>query len=150
MKFVSLIFALGILLATAQSSTEQPIPVSLIQLIANPEKYDGKLVFGIGFLNLSREGDILYVSREDFDNVILENGIWIDRTEEIGRNREKLNLKYVKFVGTFHAGHRGHAYYHSGGMSDIKSCIAWSDPGHPLRQKMDEMRYIPPGDAAHR
>jgi hypothetical protein len=122
---------------------DEPRPVSIVQLVANPEKYDGKVVFGIGFLNVTREGSLLYLGKEDYDHVILENAIWVNRTENLWRDREKLDLKYVKFVGTFKAGHKGHAYYQSGGIADLTSCVFWSDPEHPVRQNMALPTFSP-------
>jgi hypothetical protein len=43
------------------------LDVSLIQLIANPESYDGKKVRIIGFLRLEFEGDALYLHQVDFE-----------------------------------------------------------------------------------
>jgi hypothetical protein len=37
----------------------------MIQLIANPQAWDGKHVRVIGFLRLEFEGDALYLHRED-------------------------------------------------------------------------------------
>jgi hypothetical protein len=59
------------------SANQQSISVSLIQLIANPERYNGKPVRLIGFLRLEFEGDALYLHREDYERG-LPNGIWVD------------------------------------------------------------------------
>jgi hypothetical protein len=116
-------------LGSADSAEAQP--VSVIQLIANPERYDGKRVSVMGFLELSREADILYFGREDYQNVILPNGIWVDRGEQSCKERDKLNLKYVKVGGVFRAGHAKSAYYFAGELTDITNCNFWSDPEHP-------------------
>ncbi len=54
-----------------QSPPPKPLPVSLIQLIATPDKFDGKLIHVFGLLAMSREGDLLYLDQADRDNVIL-------------------------------------------------------------------------------
>jgi hypothetical protein len=90
--------------AFAQESPQQAAKVSLVQLIATPEKFDGKVVAVQGFLDMDREGDLLYLHQADSENVILSNAIWIRRTEQMGRDRAKLNMKYVKVVGTFRLG----------------------------------------------
>ena len=59
---------------------EKPVHVTLVRLIANPEKFDGKLVRVIGFLRLEFEGNVLYLHREDYENAILGDGIWVDAT----------------------------------------------------------------------
>jgi len=43
-----------------------PEDVSLIQLIANPQAYDGKTVRITGFLHLEFEGNAIYLHNEDF------------------------------------------------------------------------------------
>jgi len=64
-----LIVALLCLCTNAKSS--EPTDVSVVQLIANPQQYDGKQVRLIAFLNLEFEGNALYLHREDFDKSIL-------------------------------------------------------------------------------
>lgn len=51
--------------------------VSLIQLIAQPEKFEGKRVRFIGFLRIEFEGNAIYLHREDFDHGITKNGLWL-------------------------------------------------------------------------
>ena len=52
--------------------------VSLIQLIAQPEKFEGTRVRLIGFLRIEFEGNAIYLHREDFDHGIAKNGLWVD------------------------------------------------------------------------
>ena len=47
-------------------AAEMAEDVSMVQLIATPEKFDGKFVRVHGFLNLGFEGDSLYLHRETF------------------------------------------------------------------------------------
>ncbi len=115
----------GLLLARAPS--EEPLPVSIVQLIANPEKYDGKLVATAGFLMLG-ERPALYLHQEDADHALIENALWLDTTDKMRRHRDELHHKYVVITGTFRAGHAGHDYYKAGGITKIKSCSAWSPP----------------------
>lgn len=51
--------------------------VSLIQLIAQPEKFEGKRVRFIGFLRIEFEGNAIYLHREDFDHGIEKNALWV-------------------------------------------------------------------------
>jgi hypothetical protein len=113
--------------------------VSVVQLIATPEKFDGKLISVIGFLRLEHDGYLIYLGKEDYDNVVLANALWVDATEEMGKNREKLELKYVKIIGTFRAGHEKRNLFSSGGITDIKSCQFWSDPANPLENRIKAM-----------
>lgn len=81
-----------------------PEAQSKIRLIATPERFDGKTVTVIGFLRLEHEAYLLYLGKEDYDNVVLANALWVDATEDMGRSRDKLGMRYVKIVGTFRAG----------------------------------------------
>ena len=65
---------------------QEPTDVTLVQLIANPDRVDGKLVRVIGFLRLEFEGDVLDLHREDYENEILGHGIWVSVTPP-SRNR---------------------------------------------------------------
>jgi len=54
----------------------EPTGVTLVQSIANPEKFNGRLIRVVGFLRLGFEGNVLYLHREDYENAIFGNGIW--------------------------------------------------------------------------
>jgi hypothetical protein len=113
---------------------EQPLQASLIQIIATPEKFDGKVVSVIGFLELDHESSILYMRNEDSKHSILMNGVWLDRNEIVRRDMAQLNLKYVKVVGIFRVGLKN-AGFLAGGITDVRTCVPWSDPEHPRNEK---------------
>jgi hypothetical protein len=103
--------------------------VSLIQLIANPQQYEGKRIRIIGYLHLEFEGDAIYLHREDFEQGIVENAIWINTpkalTDEL---REAVNDKYVLCTGVFTAKRRGHMGMFSGEISDVNRISPWGRP----------------------
>src|SRR5678815_3770993 len=73
------------------NASRQPWIVSLVQLIATPERYDGKLVTAVGYLSYgSADGDTLYLGKEACENGVLENSLWLARTREMWRDRESL------------------------------------------------------------
>jgi hypothetical protein len=84
-------------------TNEEPINVSIVQLIANGQKYDGKLVRVIGFLRLEFEGNALYLHREDYETSIMKNGIWVDVYSETTKQSKTLNMHYVLLEGIFRA-----------------------------------------------
>lgn len=98
----SVIFA-GMLLFVLMgpAAAEQAKEVSLIQLMGNPEKFDGKTVRVIGFLRLELEANVLYLHREDFERLILPNGIWIELTDAQLRSSQKLSDNYAVVEGRF-------------------------------------------------
>ncbi len=77
--------------------------VSLISLIANPEKYYGKIIRVKGFLSIAFEGNAIYVHKEDYDLGLDKNSVWlaISKEEMISSRFKNCNKKYVLLEGTF-------------------------------------------------
>lgn len=94
---------------------------SLIKLIANPEKYDCKMLQVIGYLHLEFEGNALYLHQEDFKNNIYNNSFWVDFSEKLtqGKNIMDYNDHYVYIIGTFKMNDRGHLDLFGGTIEDI-------------------------------
>lgn len=105
-----------------ETNAQQPTRVSLVQLIANPNEYDGKFVRVIGFVSVEFEGTAVYLHQEDFKYDITQNAIWLEMDFE--RNK-KLNQRYVLIEGTFDANHNGHKGLFSGSIKDIKRLQVW-------------------------
>lgn len=106
--------------------------VSMVQLIATPEKFDGKFVRVIGFLTLEFEGDALYLHREDLVQG-LDNCVWVHRTDVMERDRKTLNRHYVVIEGVFDAQDHGHMGMFGGAIKDITRIETW--PPAPLHFK---------------
>ncbi len=101
-----------------------PDAVSLVQLIATPEKYQGKPVQVFGFMRLEHEGNAIYLHREDYENALYKNGLWLTNVDT-AEHRAKHNLKYVLIEGTFDGKERGHFGLWSGSIKDIKRVQLW-------------------------
>jgi hypothetical protein len=145
---VSLI--LGCLFFTGSFGLGQvrPKPASLIQLIANPERFDGKVVKVSGFLLLSEHPEFfgqqpaLYLHQEDAKNLLLPNSVWVVPSEQMRPDREKINLMYVTLTGLFRAAHSGEKDPYEGGtITEVQICDRWSDPDHPIGLKADNGKY---------
>ena len=95
--------------------------VSLIRLIANPEKYGGKKLRVIGYLHLEFEGNGLFLHKEDYDVGISKNSIWVDvdikHPEASSFN--KFSNHYVIMEGTFDSHDNGHMGRSSGSIKKI-------------------------------
>jgi hypothetical protein len=78
--------------------------VSLVQLVANPDRYDGKLVCVAGFFDPEYEAATLYLHEDDYHNTLVENGIWVDLQSTDGTHIRPLSQKYVWMLGRFRAG----------------------------------------------
>ena len=100
--------------------------VSIIQLISNPEKFDGKYVRLIGFVRVEFEGDAIYLHEDDYKYGLTKNGLWLNLTKDIyEKQSRKFDRKYVLVEGTFNAKHRGHMGLFSGAIENIKRFEVW-------------------------
>jgi len=129
MKLIVLVCIVTFLLV-APIQAQEPTDVTLIQLIANPEKFDRRLIRVIGFLRLEFEGNVLYLHREDYENAILGDGIWVDVTPAITKQSAKLNMNYVLLEGVFSSRDRGHMGMWSGTINQIRRAEPWVSHNH--------------------
>ena len=128
---VALFVAWGVVafrLSAAQSTIQD---VSMISLIAKPEAFDGKRVVTSGVLRIEFEGNILYLSKLDFDHRNSKNGLWIGYG---GKVEGKSDLKehdayyqrlrgftgrYVTVEATFSQANLGHLNCCSGALLNV-------------------------------
>lgn len=106
-------------------ATEQSKDVSIVQLIADPKKFDGQLIRVIGFLHLEFEGNAVYLHQEDYERSIFQNGIWIELTESQAKSSVKLNNGYVLVEGQFSASEKGHLDIWPSSLQRISSLNKW-------------------------
>lgn len=97
--------------------------ISLIELIANPQKFDNKPVRTYGFASIEFEQQSLFVHETDKSYAITLNGIEIDthngKWENSKTPPELFNNKWVLIEGVFSNNrHQGPPYY-SGIIRDI-------------------------------
>jgi hypothetical protein len=104
---------------------DTPTNVSLIELIANPEKWNGKIVQLIGYLNLEFEGNAVYLHREDYQKAINTNAIWVDLSSASDENIGRLSGNYVVIRGRFDATRHGHMGLYNGTIREIFRCEKW-------------------------
>lgn len=77
---------------------EKIIQVRLDSLIANPKKYDRKVIQVSGYLNLEFEGTAIYLTSEDYDNRNYKKAIVVN----LPSVKRKDNIKtFVNIVGRF-------------------------------------------------
>lgn len=126
--------------AIVAGQQQKPVRVSLVQLVATPERYDGKQVSVVGFLVFGFEGDGLYLHKEDYDNGIDANAVRVDRTQDMSRDLEKLNRNYVQIVGAFRQEGSPFGFASEGHIVNVQKCELWSQPDHPRAQRFREMQ----------
>lgn len=107
------------MIASERDSTCILFGPSLIELIARPEVYDGKPVRAIGFANLGFEDNGLYVSREDVEQMIAHNGVWLDAPDSLARHHRSHLPGYFIVQGVFAAGNRAHFGMWSGAIERV-------------------------------
>jgi hypothetical protein len=133
------IMCIALLVEGKQTYKSAPISVSMIQLIALPKDFDGKYVNIIGVLSIGREGDLLFLSKEDYDNGLISNAIWIKRPDLAGCSSALSEGRYVQVTGTFRDGFKQGLGTPDIGIPEVKTCRAWSDPDDPLKHKVQQL-----------
>lgn len=97
--------------------------VSIVELIARPERFDAKRVRAIGYVHFGFEGNGIYLHREDYEHDLYANGLWV--TLGAGVAPTNCQDRYVVVDGTFRAGMRGHMGLWSGAIVDITRCTPY-------------------------
>ena len=93
---------------------QQSASISLLTLIATPDRYHGKQVTVSGFMYLQREGNALYVAQSDFQHALFKNAVYLQISKEQFERVYALNGCYVEVRGKFDAKRMGHMGAFSG------------------------------------
>lgn len=113
----ALIFAEGIIIFYSR-----PVHVSVIALINNPNKYNGRLVRVEGVGNIEFEGTQLYWSKGIYNDCNNEDryhidAIWLDLDPYA--DESELNGKYVVVEGRYNKNNKGHMDCSCGALENI-------------------------------
>jgi hypothetical protein len=127
-RFAFLVLALLSFGGVAQ--TNEP---SLLQLLTDPARYDGRNVVVLGYCRLQFESLAIHLTKEDY-TYSLGNMVWLDLSslEEITPERRKIGHCLVQ--GTYNAKNRGHLGMFVGAIENIKRYEPWPPPP-PRRSK---------------
>ena len=116
-----------------------PINVGMIPLLASPEKYNGKIIQTIGFLNIGsmRENDNLWLHEDDGKFSLYKNSFALDLTDDQRKQFLHLNHTYVLITGTLHSEGPEGTKMNSGIIVDIKQLDGWQpyQPSSPATAK---------------
>ena len=107
-----------------------PIDVSLIEVIANPQRFNGQYMRVEGYIHCKFEDYVLYLSKDDGDFLIGKNGVWIEFSPSVvmqpstGRQRKKRSVtdfdcRYVLVEGIFDMQEHGHLGANSGTLKNV-------------------------------
>jgi hypothetical protein len=92
--------------------------ISMIQLIATPEKYNGRKFSVCGFARIEFEATALYHSQGDRKYGLSKNALWLNLGK--GREDKRLDGKLIRVFGVFDAQQKGHKGSYSGGLREIE------------------------------
>jgi hypothetical protein len=104
-----------------ETDTSQYRSVSLISLIATPERYDNQKIYVEGFMHLGFEDNGLYLNETDYKNSIMQNSLWVKVSREQAKQFAKAQNKYVVIKGTFNGTFKGHEDMWSGSLDKVIS-----------------------------
>ena len=122
------ILAAGVVLAQPTVGSDA-IDVSLVNLIATPDKYDGKVVRVVGFLRYQFESQAIYLSEADAKRAVYRNSIWVSFSRAVSleapyqrrtpKSLVDIDGEYVELEGIFDANGRGHMSLWMGSLEDV-------------------------------
>jgi hypothetical protein len=94
--------------------------VSLVSLIAIPEKYDGRLVLvkGIAHFDSKTSMYAIFLTRDDMRASNGLNALYLILGSSVA-NIDRFNDKYVLVRGRFEANNKGHLDSFSGAVNDV-------------------------------
>ena len=111
----------------------EPIDVSMVRLIATPERFDGKSIRVIGFLHLEFEGNALYLHETDFCHSIFANAIWVGVGWPPDDKYVARSDSYVLLEGVFDARSKGHMSMFGGSVRNVIRLNGWNVDAEPRR-----------------
>lgn len=101
--------------------------VTLLKVLATPERYNGTILTLTGYLHLSYEASGLYLHKDDMDYALYGNALRIDVSAEAYKELKKYSHQYVVITGYFRD--TGTTLF-AGQLTEIESC--------ELRHKRDD------------
>ena len=114
--------------ASFDVAADEPIFTSMVQLLAHPEKYNGKLVDVSGYLHVRYEDAAIYFSKTDADFLTTQQAFWTDYREDVKlqlQSRKQhvtlpdFDCRYVSVRGIFDSRSHGHMGMFPGTIRDI-------------------------------
>jgi hypothetical protein len=94
--------------------------ISMVQLLANPEKYDGNHIRVAGYIHFESDNSAIYLHKEDVEHHVLKNGLWVSLAE--GVSVEACQDSYALIEGIYRARNTGHVNLWSGAITHVTKC----------------------------
>jgi hypothetical protein len=115
--------------AAAGTAAADPIDVSIVELIAVPERFRDRWVRLMGFVVIEFEGDAVYLHAEDYEHVIVRNALWLDLRD--ARATKPGRPGYAMVEGQFNPDVHGHLNLFAGGLSHVQRIDPWGRRSAP-------------------
>jgi len=91
--------------------------VSMIQLIATPERFDRQRIQVTGYLSSQFENSALYLHEEDYARGITKNALWIEVPDALS----KTPTGYVTVDAVLDSSRHGHLSAYQGTLTNVTS-----------------------------
>ncbi|MGE3840546.1 MAG: hypothetical protein AB7I50_03080 [Vicinamibacterales bacterium] len=112
--------------------------MSVHELVANPLRFDGKVVRTIGFLSLEAENVALYPSEDAYDHMT-PDAIWVELSPRELEAHSALARRYVVIKAIYRAGPKGHFGAYAGQLeqiADLRPTLS--------RKEVEKLTAVPP------
>jgi hypothetical protein len=117
--------ALVFLTERARPSEPKPIGVGMVALVANPQRYEGKITRTVGFLCVEFEGNALYVHDEDYRHGLSKNSMALRLSDSQSKQFKSLSLRYVIIEATAYANGLESTAEWAGALGNITRLEVW-------------------------
>lgn len=115
--------------------------VSLVTLLANPQRYDGQKLLVSGFVTLEHEGTGLHLDRASYEAGLRKNAVWLERPKWLNpSDARRLNRRYATVAATFDASQFGHMGLFSGALTHVRKISPTYTPADHERWLLDLRR----------
>jgi hypothetical protein len=120
---LKLLLVLSVACSGSVTLSDEPKDVSIVELIATPERFRNQLVRLVGYASVEFEGRAVYLHREDYSQAITRNGLWLDLPEREYPGFER--PRYAIVEGRFDPTGHGHLNLFSGTIASVNRLVAW-------------------------
>ena len=110
-------------ISEVKSSVSNSETISLITLIANPEKFHNKSVRVQGYFMFEHDGNAIYISKSDYTNGLMKNGVFLQIDKNI---LDKMGIEmpyrgYITIEGIYNKNLNGSYGFFSGTIENIRN-----------------------------
>jgi hypothetical protein len=133
--------------APDKTTNSKPINVSMIALLATPERYNNRQVEIVGYLRIGYmpEDDSLWLYKEDAKKRIFKNSFGLILTPEQRKLFTQLNESYVVVEGLFEEAEEGSSQSNSGYIRNVVRMYGQFPPrfgvNGPLKSPIKPVRH---------